>query len=160
MIGLELSWERLARMRRAGVRPRRWRRSLVCGGALAAAARLWGGLGPAPPSLLGAALAMSSTAIVIPVLAERRRLNRAAGRAAFSVLLLQDLMVAPLLFLISFLGDPQAAERGAEGAARLSAGARGDGGAHRRPAGCCCGRCSVWWPRRSRSSCSWRPACW
>ena len=112
MIGLELSWERLARMR-----------LLVFGLGLAQVVRLRRGahrrsacsglgLGPAPAMLLGAALAMSSTAIVIPVLAERRRLNRAAGRAAFSVLLLQDLMVAPLLFLISFLADPQAQREG------------------------------------------------
>lgn len=104
MIGLELSWERLSRMR-----------SLVFGlgltqvavstAALSTVIGLWSGLATAPSIILGAALAMSSTAIVIPILAERRRLNRAAGRAAFSVLLLQDLLVAPLLFLVSFLAN-------------------------------------------------------
>ncbi|WP_024881384.1 cation:proton antiporter [Methylosinus sp. LW3] len=111
MIGLELSWERLARMRTL-VFGLGLSQVLLCGGALTAAGVFWAGLGPAPAALLGAALAMSSTAIVIPLLAERRRLNRAAGRAAFSVLLLQDLMVAPLLFLISFLSDPQVESEG------------------------------------------------
>jgi CPA2 family monovalent cation:H+ antiporter-2 len=54
--------------------------------------------------VVGGALALSSTAIVIPVMAERRRLSTAAGRAAFSVLLFQDLMVAPLLFTVSMAG--------------------------------------------------------
>lgn len=103
MIGLELSWERLARMR-----------VLVFGLGLSqvivttAALTFIGlslGLPTVPAVVIGAALAMSSTAIVIPILAERRRLSRPAGRAAFAVLLMQDLMVAPLLFLISFLGD-------------------------------------------------------
>jgi CPA2 family monovalent cation:H+ antiporter-2 len=58
-------------------------------------------LGPA--FVCAAALSMSSTAIVIPVLAERKRLNKNSGRAAFSILLFQDLMVAPLLFVIPLL---------------------------------------------------------
>lgn len=54
---------------------------------------------------MGIALAMSSTAVVVPVLAEKRRLNKMAGRVAFSVLLLQDLMVAPTLFFVSVLAN-------------------------------------------------------
>ncbi|MBY6243552.1 cation:proton antiporter [Methylosinus sp. Sm6] len=111
MIGLELSWERLARMRML-VFGLGLTQVVACGAALSAIAALAGGVGTAPAILLGAALAMSSTAIVIPVLAERRRLNRAAGRASFSVLLMQDLMVAPLLFLVSFLADPGTSEHG------------------------------------------------
>jgi monovalent cation:H+ antiporter-2, CPA2 family len=54
-----------------------------------------------PPSALtvGAALTMSSTAIVIPMLVESKRLHSGAGRASFSVLLFQDLAVAPLLVM-------------------------------------------------------------
>ena len=37
----------------------------------------------------------------MPVLAEKKRLNTLSGRAIFSVLLFQDLLVAPLLFVIS-----------------------------------------------------------
>ncbi|MFZ8455678.1 cation:proton antiporter, partial [Staphylococcus aureus] len=57
--------------------------------------------------VLGFALALSSTAIVIPVLADRKRLGTSAGRTIFSVLLFQDLMVAPLLFLVAVLGAHQ-----------------------------------------------------
>jgi CPA2 family monovalent cation:H+ antiporter-2 len=110
-IGLELSWERLARMRML-VFGLGLAQVLACGAALSAIAVHAGGLGAAPAIILGAALAMSSTAIVIPVLAERRRLNRAAGRASFAVLLMQDLMVAPLLFLVSFLADPETSRQG------------------------------------------------
>jgi CPA2 family monovalent cation:H+ antiporter-2 len=56
-------------------------------------------------ALVGLALALSSTAIVIPVLAEQKRLNAPAGRASFSVLLFQDLAVAPILFTIAVLGS-------------------------------------------------------
>ena len=96
-MGLELSFERLRRMRR-----------LVFGLGLAQvvvttlilSALAWG-LGLAPPSAvtIGAALTMSSTAIVIPMLAESKRLHSAVGRASFSVLLFQDLAVAPLLVM-------------------------------------------------------------
>jgi len=55
--------------------------------------------GLAPPAALtvGAALSMSSTAMVIPVLIEGKRLGALVGRASFAVLLFQDLTVAPLL---------------------------------------------------------------
>ena len=101
MVGLELSFERLSRLR--------W---LVFGlGALQVClcAVLIGlcafalGLGPAPAIVIGFALSLSSTAVVVPVLAERKRLGSAAGRTAFSVLLFQDLAVAPLLFTVSAL---------------------------------------------------------
>jgi CPA2 family monovalent cation:H+ antiporter-2 len=59
-----------------------------------------------PPSamLIGASLSLSSTAMVIEVLAQQNRLTTSAGRAVFSVLLLQDLAVVPLLFLAGILG--------------------------------------------------------
>lgn len=103
MIGLELSWERLVRMRRLvfGLGSAQLLGSTFV---LAALVHAWLGVRTEPALILGAALAMSSTAIVIPVLAESRRLNRAVGRTAFSVLLFQDLMVAPLLFLVALAG--------------------------------------------------------
>jgi CPA2 family monovalent cation:H+ antiporter-2 len=51
--------------------------------------------------LVGVALALSSTAIVIPVLSEQKRLGSPTGRASFAVLLFQDLAVAPVLFTIT-----------------------------------------------------------
>ena len=102
MIGLELSWQRLAIIGK-----------LVFGlGALqvfGSAAALGGlalllGEPPTSAVVLGFALALSSTAIVIPVLAEAKRLGTTAGRTIFAVLLFQDLMVAPLLFMVTMLG--------------------------------------------------------
>ena len=107
MIGLELSWERLVRMRRLAF-GLGLAQVFVCGAALAAVGHFWFGLDLAPAILMGAALAMSSTAIVIAVLAETRHLNKTPGRAAFAVLLTQDLMVAPLLFFVTVLADAKA----------------------------------------------------
>ncbi len=102
MIGLELSWERLARLRRL-VFGLGLAQVAVSTTVLAAVGHYWFGVDPAPSILMGAALAMSSTAVVMPVLSEARRINKAPGRVAFSVLLLQDLMVAPALFFVSVL---------------------------------------------------------
>jgi monovalent cation:H+ antiporter-2, CPA2 family len=102
-IGLELSLERLVLLRRF-VFGLGALQVASCGAALYLVARA---LGVAQPAalVLGAALALSSTAIVVPSLAESRRLNTLSGRAIFSVLLFQDLLVAPLLFMVSMLSD-------------------------------------------------------
>ena len=55
---------------------------------------------------LGGALAMSSTAIVSKLLAERMQLESAHGREIIGVLLFQDLAVVPLLILIPALAQP------------------------------------------------------
>ncbi|MDZ5455213.1 cation:proton antiporter domain-containing protein [Azohydromonas lata] len=54
---------------------------------------------------LGGAIAMSSTAIVVKLMAERLELQSEHGRRVLSVLLFQDLAVVPLLVLIPALGD-------------------------------------------------------
>jgi CPA2 family monovalent cation:H+ antiporter-2 len=101
-IGLELSLERLHLLRRY-VFGLGALQMLVCSAALFGVARAFGL--PLPASVeLGAALALSSTAITVPVLAERRRLNTLSGRVIFSVLLFQDLMVAPILFATTQFG--------------------------------------------------------
>ncbi len=101
MIGLELSWDRLLRIRKLvfGLGPAQ---VVVCGAAIALIAWALGAL-PRSAFVFGAALALSSTAIVLPALAERKRLNSAAGRASFAILLFQDLAVAPLLFMVTLL---------------------------------------------------------
>jgi glutathione-regulated potassium-efflux system ancillary protein KefC/glutathione-regulated potassium-efflux system protein KefB len=53
--------------------------------------------------VVGFGLAMSSTAFVLQVLAERRELTTRYGRSAFAILLFQDLSVIPLLALIPLL---------------------------------------------------------
>jgi len=54
-------------------------------------------------AVIGPALALSSTAFVLQILAERRSLHTAYGRASLAVLLLQDLAVVPLLALVPLL---------------------------------------------------------
>lgn len=54
--------------------------------------------------VIGAALAMSSTAIVSKMLAERVDLNSRHGRLSIGVLLFQDIAVVPILVLIPALG--------------------------------------------------------
>jgi CPA2 family monovalent cation:H+ antiporter-2 len=58
---------------------------------------------PAAAAVIGMALALSSTAIIVPAMVERKRLHSEVGRAAFSVLLFQDLAVAPILVAVSLL---------------------------------------------------------
>ena len=62
-------------------------------------------LGVPPPLalIIGAALAFSSTAAVLQLLAERGELASRVGRAALAILLFQDLAVVPLLALLPLL---------------------------------------------------------
>ena len=55
---------------------------------------------------VGGALAMSSTAIVVRMLAERLQLDSVHGREVMGVLLFQDLAVVPFLILIPALAYP------------------------------------------------------
>ncbi len=100
-IGLELSFERLKRMRRL-VFGFGALQVIICAVVIASIAMLLG-LNPAASAIIGGALALSSTAIVMPVLSDRKRLGTGAGRAIFAILLFQDLMVAPLLFMVGML---------------------------------------------------------
>jgi CPA2 family monovalent cation:H+ antiporter-2 len=101
MIGLELSWERLRRMRR-------WvfglggAQVVVCTVMIGAVAAL-SGQGPVSALLLGAALALSSTAVVMQVLAERGETQAMGARVALAVLLFQDLAAAALLAALPLL---------------------------------------------------------
>ncbi|WP_108649228.1 monovalent cation:proton antiporter-2 (CPA2) family protein [Dongshaea marina] len=56
--------------------------------------------------LVGSALALSSTAFVLQLLGENKQLDSQYGKMSFSVLLMQDLAVVPLLALISLLTIP------------------------------------------------------
>jgi CPA2 family monovalent cation:H+ antiporter-2 len=55
--------------------------------------------------VLGLCLALSSTAMVMGLLSARGRLATPAGQAAFSVLLMQDLAVVPVLVLVGVLAS-------------------------------------------------------
>jgi CPA2 family monovalent cation:H+ antiporter-2 len=54
--------------------------------------------------VIGGALALSSTAIVLRMLVDRGELNSRFGRSCFAVLLVQDMMVGPFLVLALALG--------------------------------------------------------
>ena len=97
-IGLELSVKRLWAMRRL-VFGLGGCQVVVTGIVIAGIASLFDNSGPAA-IVLGAGFALSSTAIVMQLLAENRRLGTAAGRTSFSILLFQDLAVLPILFLV------------------------------------------------------------
>jgi CPA2 family monovalent cation:H+ antiporter-2 len=75
----------------------------LCAAVLAGAALLLG-LNRVSAVVIGLALAMSSTAVVIQVLSDEKRLNTATGRTSFAILLFQDLAVIPILFILSALG--------------------------------------------------------
>jgi CPA2 family monovalent cation:H+ antiporter-2 len=103
MIGLELSVERLWVMRRL-VFGLGCLQVVLCATLLAAGAVALGyDLNTAV--VIGLAFAMSSTAVVIQVLAEEKRLNTVTGRTAFAILLFQDLAVVPVLFAVGTLGS-------------------------------------------------------
>src|ERR1700744_1791690 len=89
LIGLELRPQRLWVMRRA-VFGLGTLHLAASGAALAALAHLAGMAWPGA-TVLGAGFAMSSTAIVLPMLAERDLLTSPSGRVTFAVLLFQDI---------------------------------------------------------------------
>ena len=102
LIGMELSYERLKAMHRLifGLGGLQIALSTL---AIGLVAGLAGSKGPVA-LILGACLALSSTAIVMDILGRQKRLNTSAGRASFAVLLAQDLAVAPLLLFVAIYG--------------------------------------------------------
>ncbi|MBL8895342.1 MAG: cation:proton antiporter [Rhizobiales bacterium] len=116
MIGIELTFERLVTLRRyvfglGGLQ--------VVLSSLALAGILYAlGLAPAESAVIGAALSLSSTAIVIQILSDEKRLGTSTGRKAFSILLFQDLAVVPMLMMVGILS---AREHGAVASGILQA---------------------------------------
>jgi glutathione-regulated potassium-efflux system protein KefB len=76
---------------------------LLGAGALLAGVAMLAGLGWREAVAVGLILGMSSTAIVLQMLREKGIARAASGRAAFGVLLFQDLAVIPLLALLPLL---------------------------------------------------------
>ncbi|MFT3905845.1 MAG: monovalent cation:proton antiporter-2 (CPA2) family protein [Steroidobacteraceae bacterium] len=98
VIGLELQPSRLWVLRRA-VFSVGSVQMLLCT-ALIALVAWWLGNGPIAAIVMGFGLALSSTALVLQLLAERDQLKSAHGRAAFGILLFQDLAVLPMLAVL------------------------------------------------------------
>jgi CPA2 family monovalent cation:H+ antiporter-2 len=101
-IGLELSFRRLWSLRKLvfGVGAA----ELLIGGAILGGG-LWllGGLSTPAAFGLGIALALSSTALVLPMVGTKS----AVGRASFSMLLFEDLAIVPIIFILgAFAPNP------------------------------------------------------
>jgi CPA2 family monovalent cation:H+ antiporter-2 len=101
MIGLELSAARMWTLRRwvfgAGT-------AQVAASALLIGGAAWLlGQPPVAAVILGLVLSLSSTAVVMQLMAEQQSTGTRLGQAAFSVLMLQDLAVVPILILIGAL---------------------------------------------------------
>lgn len=110
MIGLELSLDRLWAMRRL-VFGLGGAQVVVTGAVIAAIALRFDNTLPAA-MVLGASFALSSTAIIMQLLAENHRLGTPVGHISFAILLFQDLAVLPILFLVAAFashGDGSAA---------------------------------------------------
>lgn len=115
MIGLELSAERLWSLRRwvFGAGTAQVLLSAVIIGAIA----YYFGNGVEAAVILGFVLSLSSTAVVMQLMNEQRLMKLPIGQAGFSILMLQDLAVVPLLILIGVLSSGAGA--GGEGLAGL-----------------------------------------
>jgi glutathione-regulated potassium-efflux system ancillary protein KefC len=121
VIGLELEPARLWAMRGA-VFGAGSLQMAVCGAGIALAARALG-LPWAAAVVAGLALALSSTAIAVQTMTERGLLSSPLGRAAFGILLFQDIAAIPLLGVVPLLGEraPGAASSPWMGAATVAA---------------------------------------
>jgi len=99
MIGLEVSLPKLVSMRRQvfgmGVL------QILLSGTMIATIAYGFGNSVQASVLLGASLALSSSALVLQLLIERKQFGTNGGQATFAVLLAQDLAVIPILLLVS-----------------------------------------------------------
>jgi len=156
LIGIEMSFERLSIMRRlvfglGGLQV------LLCMAGIASAA-LALGFDMRAALVAGAALCLSSTAIVVQLLSDAKRLGSQTGRTSFAILLLQDLAVIPLLLLVPILGQRSEATSWSASClpcfrppsrwrSSCSSGAT------------CSARCCASWRAPGAPTCSWRRRC-
>lgn len=105
-IGLEFSWRRLRSLGAVA----------AGGGALQVASTIalftglavWYGLEAGEALVVGFAIALSSTAVVLRVMADRAELDSQHGRNALGILLFQDIAVVPLVLIVDVLGGGDA----------------------------------------------------
>lgn len=102
VIGLELQPSRLWALRRPvfGLGSAQ----VVITGLILAGAGYMFGLPATPALMIGLSLALSSTALALQMLAEKKQLTTQHGRTAFAVLLFQDLAAIPMLAIFALLG--------------------------------------------------------
>ncbi|HEY6941849.1 monovalent cation:proton antiporter-2 (CPA2) family protein [Dokdonella sp.] len=106
VIGMELSPQRLWVMRRSVFGSGSLQ--VVATAVLVGGVALAFGFGWKSALVVGLGLALSSTAIDLQLLAERKELNSAHGRLAFAILLFQDVAAIPIIALIPILGGAHA----------------------------------------------------
>jgi CPA2 family monovalent cation:H+ antiporter-2 len=101
-LGLELPLQRLQSMKKyvfgLGLS------QVIVTGCIFTGIGLWAGLSKEAALLVGGAFSLSSTAVVLQILNDRKELATRFGRISFSILLLQDLAVVFLLILTTTLG--------------------------------------------------------
>ncbi|KAI8114011.1 hypothetical protein M9434_002137 [Picochlorum sp. BPE23] len=120
-IGLELSFDRLRSMQKFVFGMGTAQVGITLAAVASIASLLLGpSLGGPAAVILGGGFALSTTAIGMQVLQDRGETGSRHGRAAFSVLLLQDLAVVVLLMLIPLLAPGTDGAAGAEGLIRIA----------------------------------------
>lgn len=107
-IGLEFNWSRLKRLGLTALASGAMQIGLTIAAAMAIG--IWMLPSWKAAFAIGAALAMSSTAVVLPVLQRRAEADSVHGRFALGVLLVQDLAVVPMVLIVGALGVQAGAE--------------------------------------------------
>lgn len=102
MIGLELSWDRLKAMR-VKVFGIGGAQVVLTGAALSLIAMQFG-LERDLALVVGYGLSLSSTALVLQVVEERRESASQTGRLSLAILILQDIAAIPLLVIVPLMG--------------------------------------------------------
>ena len=100
IVGLELQPSRLWRLRK-DIFGLGLVQVVLCGLALSLFIHLALSVTPAAALALGLPLALSSTAQVLPMLRSDNELNTPQGERAFSILLLQDLSIVPMITIVA-----------------------------------------------------------
>jgi monovalent cation:proton antiporter-2 (CPA2) family protein len=111
IVGLELQPSRLWRLRK-DIFGLGLAQVVLCGLAISLLIYLALGLSPEAALAIGLPLGLSSTAQVLPMLRSDNELNTPQGERAFSILLLQDLAIVPMITIIAAMArvapDPSA----------------------------------------------------
>jgi glutathione-regulated potassium-efflux system protein KefB len=111
IVGLELQPSRLWRLRK-DIFGLGLAQVVLCGLAISLLLFLALGLSPEAALAIGLPLSLSSTAQVLPMLRSDNELNTPQGERAFSILLLQDLAIVPMITIIAAMArvapDPSA----------------------------------------------------
>lgn len=102
LIGLEIRPQRLKTMRKLvfgfGLSQVVVTTALIAGGL-----HFWWGMAANAAVVIGFGLALSSTALILPLLGEKGLLNTTGGRNSFAVLLFQDIAIIPMLAALPLL---------------------------------------------------------